>query len=102
MPCGLIPNTAFNDSFMLRGASGFVNLRKKGIAWPSDVKSKFKNPPADAVGVRTVADFTDEDFIVWMRVAGLPSFSKLYRVIDTDLKGEYVVDIHNSTLFTSN
>ena len=28
----------------------------------------------------------DEDFIVWMRTAGLPTFKKLYRKIDFDLK----------------
>ena len=26
---------------------------------------------------------TDEDFIVWMRTSGLPTFKKLYRVIDS-------------------
>lgn len=97
MPCGLIPNTQFNDSFVLRDANGLVPLRKKGIAWPSDVKSKFKNPPANALGVRTVVDFEDEDFIVWMRTAGLPSFSKLYRIIDQDLKGQFYIQIRNST-----
>jgi len=28
----------------------------------------------------------DEEFIVWMRTSGLPTFRKLYRVINTDLK----------------
>jgi hypothetical protein len=33
---------------------------------------------------------TDEDLMVWMRTASLPTFRKLYRVIDTDLPaGEY-------------
>jgi hypothetical protein len=96
LPCGLIANTMFNDSFQLRDSDGYVELRKKGIAWPTDVKNKFKNPPPDAPGIRTITDFEDEDFIVWMRTAGLPSFSKLYRIIDGDLKGEYTVDIFNN------
>jgi len=87
----------FNDTFLLRNSSGYVNLRKKGIAWPTDIKNKFKNPPASAPGIRTITDFEDEDFIVWMRIAGLPSFSKLYRIIDHDLKGDFTVDIFNST-----
>jgi len=96
LPCGLIANTMFNDSFQLRDNAGYVDLRKKGIAWPTDVKNKFKNPKPDTPGIRTIADFEDEDFIVWMRTAGLPSFSKLYRIIDIDLKGEFTVDIFNN------
>ena len=96
LPCGLIAHTMFNDSFSLRGSDGYVTLRKKGIAWPADIKHKFKNPPADAPGIRTIADFEDEDFMVWMRTAGLPSFSKLYRIIDEDLNGNYTVDIRNN------
>lgn len=37
---------------------------------------------------------TDEDLMVWMRTASLPSFRKLYRIIDTELPaGDYVVEI---------
>jgi hypothetical protein len=96
LPCGLIANTMFNDSFQLRDHEGYITLRKKGIAWPTDVKNKFKNPAPDTPGIRTITDFEDEDFIVWMRTAGLPSFSKLYRIVDEDLKGNYTVDIFNS------
>jgi hypothetical protein len=37
----------------------------------SDVDKKFNNPPIEAPGIRVIADFEDEDFIVWMRTAGL-------------------------------
>jgi hypothetical protein len=38
------------------------------------------------------ADVSNEEFIVWMRTSGLPTFRKLYRVINTDLKkGETLV-----------
>jgi hypothetical protein len=40
----------------------------------------------------------DEDFVVWMRTAGLPTFKKLHRIINTDLQpGTYRVSIMNST-----
>ncbi|KAG5467469.1 hypothetical protein CUR178_01112 [Leishmania enriettii] len=38
---------------------------------------------------------TDEDLMVWARVASLPKFRKLYRVIDEDLEpGTYLMRIH--------
>jgi len=96
LPCGLIAWSLFNDTFALRQGNNSIALRKKGIAWSSDVDQKFNNPPADAPGIRVIPDFEDEDFIVWMRTAGLPNFKKLYRIIDTDLSpGTYSVDITN-------
>lgn len=92
----MIAHTQFNDTFLLRNSSGYMSLRKKGIAWPADVAYKFKNPPPTAPGIRVIPDFEDEDFIVWMRTAGLPSFSKLYRIVDYDLVGNFTVDIYNS------
>lgn len=76
----------FNDTFLLFAPNGTgIPLRKDGIAWDSDKKTKFKNPPDSDKGVRVIADFEDEDFIVWMRTAGLPDFKKLYRIIDYKL-----------------
>jgi hypothetical protein len=96
-PCGLIAASMFNDSFVLFQGNTTIPLRKQGIAWPSDVKNKFHNPPANAPGIRTIPDFEDEDFIVWMRTAGLPNFKKLYRIIDTSLDpGTYQVQIQNN------
>lgn len=38
----------------------------------------------------------DEDFMVWMRTAGLPNFRKLYRKVDKGLpKGDYTVMVYN-------
>jgi len=97
LPCGLIAASVFNDTFILRQGSTVIPLKKEGIAWSSDIKSKFHNPPANTPGIRVIPDFEDEDFIVWMRTAGLPNFKKLYRIIETDLeKGSYQVEIANN------
>jgi len=97
LPCGLIAWSLFNDTFILRDGNSTIPLRKNGIAWGSDVREKFNNPPADAPGVRVIQDFEDEDFIVWMRTAGLPNFKKLYRIIDQDIPaGTYQVDVANN------
>lgn len=97
LPCGLIAWSLFNDTFVLKSGNNTIPLRKNGIAWSSDVKQKFNNPPAGTEGIRIIPDFEDEDFIVWMRTAGLPNFKKLYRIIDQDVpKGTYTVDIGNN------
>eukprot|EP00026_Physarum_polycephalum_P010498 Phypoly_transcript_10662.p1 GENE.Phypoly_transcript_10662~~Phypoly_transcript_10662.p1 ORF type:complete len:312 (+),score=34.73 Phypoly_transcript_10662:142-1077(+) len=96
-PCGLIASSLFNDSFLLFDPSGQpVVLQKDGIAWKSDKEKKFKNPK-DGPGIRVIPDFEDEDFIVWMRTAGLPDFKKLHRIINTDLEpGNYTVQVRNN------
>jgi len=95
--CGLIAWSMFNDTFDLQKENTSITLRKDGIAWESDKEKKFKNPPTDVKGVRVIADFEDEDFIVWMRTAGLPNFKKLYRIIDEDLEaGDYKVIVKNN------
>jgi len=97
LPCGLIVWSLFNDTYVVRNtATGdYVPLQKEGIAWESDVKEKFKNPPPSDQ-VRVIADFEDEDFIVWMRVAGLPTFKKLWRIINVPMNGNYTVTIRNN------
>lgn len=99
LPCGLIARSLFNDTFALFTPSGSpIPLRKNGIAWSSDRSNKFKNPPPGTQGIRTIPDFEDEDFIVWMRTAGLPDFKKLYRIIDNDLPAgsNYTARIRNN------
>jgi len=97
LPCGLIASSQFNDTFILRDANGSaVPLSSQGIAWQSDVEVKFNNPSDKIAGIRTIPDFKDPDFIVWMRTAGLPTFRKLYRIIHTPLVGSYTVTIQNN------
>jgi len=88
----LIAKSLFNDTFSLWNSDGTpIPLQKNGIAWPSDREKKFKNPPPDTPGIRVIPDIEDEDFIVWMRTAGLPDFKKLYRIINEPLEGTYTV-----------
>jgi len=44
----------------------------------------------------------DEDFIVWMRTAGLPTFKKLYRVIHQDLPKGSTLIIGTNNVFDVN
>jgi hypothetical protein len=108
-PCGLIANSMFNDSIgnpQINSAEGsangeavYYNMTKKGIAWQSDKelikKSKYTSdevlPPQNWGWAVTDGVYTElhklhenEDFMVWMRTAGLPSFSKLSRRNDDE------------------
>lgn len=122
VPCGAIANSLFNDTLRLTSTShGPVSTSKTGIAWPSDKEIKFRNPKGDlkaalANFARPVAwtrelwqldeenpdnnGLQNEDLIVWMRTAALPSFRKLYRrvkyeghFVDRLPRGEYVLNI---------
>lgn len=105
VPCGLIANSFFNDTFSAQLCDGNGNncyalaasnrtWLKDGIAWKSDRDSKFTFDSALPSGTTRLTsqgvmlpNITDEDFIVWMRTAGLPTFKKLYRKIENlDLK----------------
>lgn len=101
-PCGAIANSLFNDTLtisLVNGSTTYpVNLINTGIAWSTDVNSKFKNPdsfagtlpppywskPVDQLDPNsneTNNGYENEDLIVWMRTAALPTFRKLYRRI---------------------
>lgn len=112
-PCGAIANSLFSDELSLYSHSHKVDvpLLNTGIAWPTDKEIKFKNP-AHSPGQLKEAfrgfekpkmwkkpvyeldpenednnGFKNEDLIVWMRTAALPTFRKLYRRIDHSQKG---------------
>ena len=119
-PCGLIANSLFNDTFedplMTNSVGGSQNktyhMTDKGIAWTSD-KDRYKQTkyrPDEVVPPPNWREqygdkYTDknpppdlsqrEDFQVWMRTAGLPTFSKLARRNTTAKmeKGTYTVNI---------
>jgi hypothetical protein len=120
-PCGLIANSLFNDSFVTprllngRNADGPVNytMTNKGIAWSSDgalykktayTADQVSPPPNwrlvypeynDTIPIPNIHDW--EEFHVWMRTAGLPSFSKLALRNDnaTMRSGQYEMEIYD-------
>jgi hypothetical protein len=101
-PCGLIAKGLFNDTFKLFHSNGTqIALSMENIAWESDVNTKFNNPPNTTRGIRVIPDLKNPDFINWMRVAGLPTFRKLYRIIDVPLVGDFTVQIANNFPVTS-
>lgn len=126
-PCGAIANSMFNDTFELfytdpNGTKVQIPLANTGIAWFTDKYVKFKNPGGDNANLTAVFQgttkpvnwrkpvyeldknasnngFINEDFIVWMRTAALPTFRKLYRTIkDTKMvptlpSGNYTLEV---------
>jgi hypothetical protein len=126
-PCGLIANSLFNDTLnspqLLNPGGGDSNPREyrmtnSGIAWSSDKdlykKSEYTTdqvvpPPNWRRKYPTYNDsfplpdlHNDESFQVWMRTAGLPTFSKLSLRQDDKNKvmerGRYQVDIWNGNI----
>lgn len=123
-PCGLIANSLFNDTFSspkglnVKGTGNGTRtypMTNKGIAWGSDKelygKTEYK---IDEIAVprnwveRWPNGYTEahpppnldeyEEFQVWMRTAGLPTFSKLALRNDNETMacGTYRVDIEMS------
>jgi hypothetical protein len=103
-PCGAIANSLFNDTFSLTyylptGNPKQVTLIEKDIAWPTDKRVKYRNPPdlksyfgtfyakpaywskaANGLDPNDTDNngYLNEHFMVWMRVAALPTFRKLW------------------------
>jgi hypothetical protein len=108
-PCGLIANSIFNDTFynpvLLDTTDGAPNMtyimnNGSGISWDSDKDlygptqynySKISVPPnwqkkwpnGYSAQYPPPNPAADEQFQVWMRTAGLPTFSKLMQRNDS-------------------
>ncbi|KAJ3440897.1 cell cycle control protein [Anaeramoeba flamelloides] len=103
-PCGLVAWSKFNDTFtiMEESTQKSVGFTEKGIAWESDLDEKFKNPDPlpDPDSPTTIqSNYQDEHFIVWMRVAPLPTFRKLYAILKTgklEKNKKYTIQIENN------
>ena len=95
-PCGLIAYTVFNDSYVLSNSSGPITISSTGIAWPSDL-NRYKISNASQMWYNV----TDERFMVWMRIAALADFRKLWGRIDGNLiPGNYTLNIVNSNILS--
>nr|BAD32828.1 hypothetical protein [Lotus japonicus] len=102
VPCGLIAWSLFNDTYSFSYKNKSLTVNKKGIAWKSDREHKFgknvlpKNFQNGSIigGAHlneSIALSEQEDLIVWMRTAALPTFRKLYGKIEVDLdEGENI------------
>ncbi|XP_042975227.1 putative ALA-interacting subunit 4 isoform X2 [Carya illinoinensis] len=109
VPCGLIAWSLFNDTYGFSVKNKALEVSKKNIAWKSDQEHKFgsdvypKNFQSGGLigGAKLNASIPlseQEDLIVWMRTAALPTFRKLYGKIETDLEAndEITVVIQNN------
>jgi len=126
-PCGLIANSMFNDTFDNLTALGqgstngnenkvYYNMTVQGTSWahegdlygktaytpdqvavPLNWREQFPN--GSYKGLNHLPDLhTWEEFQVWMRTAGLPTFSKLAQRNDNDVlkMGTYRLNIYDS------
>ncbi|KAI3712729.1 hypothetical protein L1987_71294 [Smallanthus sonchifolius] len=104
VPCGLIAWSLFNDTYNLIMKEKVLDINKKGIAWKSDTKVKFgsnvypKNFQSnDLIGGgklnESIPLSEQEDLIVWMRTAALPTFRKLYGKINTSLEAHDTITV---------
>ncbi|XP_058763209.1 ALA-interacting subunit 1-like [Vicia villosa] len=104
VPCGLIAWSMFNDTYHFTRNSKNVTVNKNEISWKSDRDHKFgsdvfpKNfQNGTIIGGARLNDkiplSKQEDLIVWMRTAALPTFRKLYGRIEVDLEKGDVIDV---------
>ncbi|KAI3954502.1 hypothetical protein MKW92_001800 [Papaver armeniacum] len=104
VPCGLIAWSLFNDTYAFFVNNLPINVNKTNIAWKSDRKHKFgkdvfpKNSQAGGLigGAKLNASkplSEHEDLMVWMRLAALPNFRKMYGRIETDLEVNQTITV---------
>ncbi|TKY68553.1 ALA-interacting subunit [Spatholobus suberectus] len=105
LPCGLIAWSLFNDTYSFSRNNNNLTVNKKGISWKSDREHKFgsdvfpKNFQNGSIigGGRlneSISLSEQEDLIVWMRTAALPTFRKLYGKIEVDLEKGDVIHVN--------
>ncbi|XP_057971960.1 putative ALA-interacting subunit 2 isoform X1 [Malania oleifera] len=104
VPCGLIAWSLFNDTYTFIHGKAELKVNRKNIAWKSDRDHKFgkqvyplnfQNGTLIGGGKLdpSIPLSDQEDLIVWMRSAALPSFRKLYGRIDEDLEEDDVIEV---------
>lgn len=102
VPCGLVAWSLFNDSYSFFRGTDELSVNRKNIAWKSDCEHKFGKhvfpfnfQNGSLIGGGRLDPHVplsdQEDLIVWMRTAALPSFRKLYGRIEEDLDMDDVI-----------
>ncbi|CAH9141866.1 unnamed protein product [Cuscuta epithymum] len=102
VPCGLIAWSVFNDTYDLFRGVDEIKVNRKNIAWRSDRDHKFGKhvypynfQNGSLIGGAkldpSIPLSDQEDLIVWMRTAALPSFRKLYGRVEEDLHAGDVI-----------
>ncbi|XP_076949030.1 ALA-interacting subunit 3-like [Bidens hawaiensis] len=104
VPCGLVAWSMFNDTFIFSTNDNELPVTKKDISWKSDRDHKFgkdvfpKNfQNGTLIGGARLSESIplseQEDLIVWMRTAALPTFRKLFGKIEVDLKAGDTINV---------
>ncbi|GER33855.1 LEM3 (ligand-effect modulator 3) family protein /CDC50 family protein [Striga asiatica] len=104
VPCGLIAWSLFNDTYGITRNNQELAINKRDISWKSDRDRKFgdnvfpRNFQNGALigGASLNASIPlsqQEDLIVWMRTAALPTFRKLYGKIEVDLQAGDTINV---------
>lgn len=112
VPCGLIAWSLFNDTYSFTRGKDNLTVDKKDISWKSDREHKFaKNVyPSNfqngaLIGGKklnsSIPLSEQEDLIVWMRTAALPTFRKLYGRIYVDLKANDTITVRLSNNYNT-
>lgn len=89
VPCGLVAQSQFNDSFELcrdEECNNKIDLHGTNIAWEIDRERRFKGSPFNTKDQNDTIE--NEDFMVWMRTSTYRNWKKLYRRIETDLEND--------------
>lgn len=104
VPCGLIAWSLFNDTYSFARGNKLLKVNKKGISWRSErehIFGKHVYPKNFQNGTLIGGGQLDpskplskqEDLIVWMRTAALPTFRKLYGRIEVDLQAGELITV---------
>lgn len=104
VPCGLIAWSLFNDTYSFSRNNQQLNVNKKDISWKSDRENKFGKDvyPTNfqngtlkgGASLNPLIPLSEqEDLIVWMRTAALPTFRKLYGKIEVDLQANDIIQV---------
>lgn len=106
VPCGLLPQYVFNDTFFIIEMNKF---RDTEITLNTDRKTMFKMPAQEySSSMHWLNDNdlfngeqTNQHFIVWMRQSAFSPFRKLYATSDSLPSGNYTMYIQNNYNITA-